>query len=216
MDPGYSKLIDFAANIAPSGRWEAVNKRIEQLAADPGKDNTWWVRLFACLCHQVFSEYLLLKRAYQEEARNSAVLLAWRARNLLELSIWCLYCAKSKENARRFYEDAGRDALGIFNAFTEWGTKKGNDPEWIDHITGGKQDLSQRAAADGIDSLDGPYKRVRDAAKECGLGDHFSIGYVMFSTFAHPTAMHDELVLGHIVFVTSHRSGHVHIEVWEG
>ncbi len=187
MDPEWSRLVDFAANIAPSGRWEAVNKRIEQLAAAPGKGNAWWVTVFACLCHQVFSEYLLLKRAYKEEKANGA-LLAWRARNLLELSIWSLYCAKSKENARRLYEDAGRDAFGLFNAFTEWGTGR-QEPEWIDHITGAKQDLTQRAAAAGIDSLDGPYKRVRDAANECGLGEHFSLSYQMFSKFAHPTAM---------------------------
>ena len=63
MDPEYSRLIDFTANIDPSGRWEAVNKRIEHLAADPGKYSTWWVRLFACLCHQVFSGILALEES---------------------------------------------------------------------------------------------------------------------------------------------------------
>jgi len=110
MDPEFSRLVDEAANIAAPGRWAAVNKGIKHLAANSGADNDWWVQLFASLCSQVFSEYLFLKRAH-EEKRDEASLLAWRARNLLELSVWCLYCSKSRENARRLYADAGRDVL---------------------------------------------------------------------------------------------------------
>jgi hypothetical protein len=188
MDPEFSRLVDEAANIAASGRWAAVNERIKYLAANPGVDNDWWVQLFASLCSHVFSEYLLLKRAH-EEKREGASLLAWRARNLLELSVWCLYCSKSRENARRFYADAGRDVLGLFSAFTKWGGATAQDCDWIDLFTGAKQDLSQRAASDGVESLDGPYKQVSEAAKESGIGDHFSVSYRMLSKFAHPTAM---------------------------
>ena len=156
MDPEFSRLVDEAANIPASGRLAAVNERIEHLAANPGIDNDWWVQLFGSLGFQIFSEYLSLKRGY-EEKRDEASLLAWRARNLLELSVWCLYCSKSRENARRLYEDAGRDVLGLFGAFTKWGATTAQDPEWLDLVTGAKQDLSQRAAADGIASLDGPY-----------------------------------------------------------
>jgi hypothetical protein len=188
MDPDFSRLVDEAANITASDRWAAVNERIKHLAANPGADNDWWVQLFASLCSQVFSEYLFLKRAH-EEKRDEASLLAWRARNLLELSVWCLYCSKSRENARRLYADAGRDVLGLFSAFTKWGAATAQDPDWLDLFTGAKQDLSQRAASDGIESLDGPYKQVNEAAKESGIGDHFSLSYRMLSKFAHPTAM---------------------------
>ena len=158
LDTELSRLVDEAANISGSGRWAAVNKRIEYLTANPGVDNDWWVQLFGSLCFQVFSEYLSLKRAH-EEKRAEASLLAWRARNLLELSVWCLYCSKSRENARRFYEDAGRDVLGLFSAFTKWGTATAQDPDWLDLFTGAKQKLSQRAASDGIGSLDGAYSK---------------------------------------------------------
>ena len=188
MDQEMSRLVDEAANIAASGRWTAVNERIKCLAANPGVDNDWWVQLFASLCSQIFSEYLLLKCTH-EESRDGASLLAWRARNLLELSVWCLYCSKSRVNARRLYEDAGRDVLGLFSAFTKWGVATAQDPDWLDLFTGAKQDLRQRAALDGIDSLNGPYKQISEAAKETGIGDHFSLGYRMFSKFAHPTAM---------------------------
>lgn len=188
MDPEFSRLVEDAANVATSGRWDAVNKRIEQLTANPGKGNDWWVQLFGSLCFQVFSEYLSLKRSYGEK-RDSASLLAWRARNLLELSVWCLYCSKSRENARRLYEDAGRDVLGLFSAFTKWGIATAQDPNWLDLLTRAKQDLSQRAVLDGIASLDESYKGVRDAAKKVGIGDQFNLSNRMLSKFAHPTAM---------------------------
>jgi hypothetical protein len=53
-----------------------------------------------------------------------------------------------------------------------------------------KQDLTERALRnDGIESLGGPFKQVSEAAKECGIGEHFSLSYKMLSKFAHPTAM---------------------------
>jgi hypothetical protein len=188
MDPEFSRLINEAANIRESGRWAAVNERIKQLAANPGVDNDWWVQLFGSLCFQVFSEYLSLIRSH-EEKRDGASALAWRARNILELSVWCLYCSKSRENARRLYEDAGRDVLGVFSAFTKWGIATAQAPDWLDLFTGARRDLSKRADSDGIASLDGPYKPVSEAAKEVGIGEHFSLSYRMLSKFAHPTAM---------------------------
>ena len=111
MDPEFSRLVDAAADISTSGRWAAVNARIEYLAANPGVDNGWYVQVLGSLCFQMFSEYLLMKRSYEEERDADSSLLAWRARNLLELSVWSIYCSKSRENARRIYEDAGRDTL---------------------------------------------------------------------------------------------------------
>jgi hypothetical protein len=94
MDPEFSGLVDEAANIRASGRWAAVNEKIEHLAANPDTDNAWLVQLFGSLCFQVFSEYLCLIRSH-EEKRDDASVVAWRARNLLELSVWCLFCSKS-------------------------------------------------------------------------------------------------------------------------
>lgn len=186
----FCRLIEEAAAIATSGRWAAVNARIKALAANPGADNEWWVQLFASLCSQNFSEYGSLKRAYEDKEHDDSALLAWRARNLLELSVWSAYCAKSRDNARRVYEDAGRDVRGIFDAFMKWGAATGQSSDLLDPIWAARQDLAARALAlDGIDSLDGPYKAVSDAAKECGIGEHFSLSFKLLSKFAHPTAM---------------------------
>ncbi|MGA2001162.1 MAG: DUF5677 domain-containing protein [Terriglobales bacterium] len=190
MDPEFFRLIHEAAGIASSGRWDAVNTRIEALAAHPGEGNAWWVQLLASLCSQLFSEYLSLKRAYENKQNDDAALLAWRARNLLELSVWSNYCTKSRDNARRVYEDAGRDVRGIYDAFLKWGVATEQPADWIDPIVTAKLDLSERARIlDGIESLEGPYTKVSDAASLCGIGEHFQLSYKMLSKFAHPTAM---------------------------
>ena len=131
-----------------------------------------------------------MKRAYEDTQNGTAPLLAWRARNLLELSVWSHWCAKSRDNARYVYEDAGRDVGNIFDALTKWGTETAQPTDWLDPIAAAKQDLSKRALLlGGIQSLEGAYKRVSEAAKECGIGEHFALGYKLLSKFAHPTAM---------------------------
>jgi hypothetical protein len=191
MDPEFARLVNEAAEIKSSGRWKAINTRIEALAAHAGAGNAWWVQIFGGLCFQNFSEYLALKRAYENGHEDDTALLAWRARNLLELSVWSAYCAKSRDNARRLYEDAGRDVRGIYDAFIKWGTATAQAADWLHPLATAKQDLSERAQRrDGIDSLEGAYKQVSEAAKECGIGEHFSLSYKMLSKFAHPTAMY--------------------------
>ena len=190
MDPECSRLVDLAADIAASGRWEAINAKIEKLAANPGPDNGWYVQVLAGLCFHSFSEYLGLKRAYERNDKgDDASLLAWRARNLQELSVWSIYCVKNRDNARRFYEDAGRDVLGVFNSFTKWGAQTGENAAWIDSLEKAKHGLKTRAGAEGIASLEGHYTLVSNAAKECGLGDMFPVSYKLLSKLAHPTAM---------------------------
>ena len=79
---------------------------------------------------------------------------------------------------------------GVFDAFIKWGTATAQAADWVDPLSTAKQDLAERALAnEGIESLDGKFKEVRDAAIECGLGEHFSLSYKVLSKFAHPTAM---------------------------
>jgi hypothetical protein len=188
VNPELAKSVDDAADIKTSGRWDAINAKIRRMAAKPGLDNEWYVQLFGALCYQVFSEYHLMEHAYGEERQNAS-LLAWRARNLLELSVWSQYFIKGREQARRLYEDAGRDTLELIGAFEKWGQSTAQSTDWLGPLASGKQDLSQRAAAEGIETLDGSYKRVSDAAKDCGMADHYSLSFKMLSKFSHPTAM---------------------------
>ena len=192
MSPETLKHITEATSImssGKSGRWERVNARIEALVADPGVGNEWLVQLFASLVSQVFSEYLLLKGSYERKGLGKIRQLAWHARNLLELLVWSAYCVKSREHSRRMYADAGRDLREVLDALERFGKQTNQPDDWFQPSRSARQNLSERAAAEGIDSLDGPYKEVRDAAAECDLADHFRLSFKMLSKFAHPTAM---------------------------
>ena len=188
MDYRYSQFIVDAANIKESGRWVAMKEKIDSLAKNPGADNAWRVELLDALCFQVCSEYRRLQAARASEPTDPS-LLAWRARNLLELSVWSTYFAKSRENARGLYEDAGRDVTNLLEDFERWGQGAAQTDDWFSTIADGKNDLSRRAASEGIESLDGRYMRVDTAARECGLADKFTTMNKLLSKFAHPTAM---------------------------
>ncbi len=163
-------------------------QKIIFLAENPRPDNEWQVQLLGALCFQVFSEYMRLQEAHTAE-RADPPQTAWRARNLLELSVWSTYFVRSRENARRLYEEAGRDAMELLNAFERWGQKAGQPVDWLLVIADGKSDLSGRAASEEIENLSGKYMRVSNAADECGLKEMFSVMNKLLSKFAHPTAM---------------------------
>jgi hypothetical protein len=183
-----SKWGERAESIAASGRWAAANDRIKLLCVKPPGGAAWRVQVVASLSAANFDEYLALKAAHADP-RGASSLIAWRARNLLELSVWAVYCGKSVRNAHRFFTDAGRDVLGLFDAFSKWfglsGRKWSNDGA----VDRAKEDLLGRAAARGIDSLGGAYKPVSEAAKEIGMGDPFAVFNKLLSKFAHPTAI---------------------------
>lgn len=188
LDSSFSHLIEPAKAIREGGRWAAVNERLIALAGNPGADNAWWVQSVAAICEHTFSGYLALCAAY-EHSRDDAPLLAWRARNLLELSVWAVYCSKSRENARVLYEDAGQDLINLINAFQDWGTAHKQGDEWAQQFADAEKVLSEKAAAEGITGLDGSFKAVSNAAKESGFGKHFTVSMKMLSKYAHPTAM---------------------------
>ncbi len=188
MAEEFARLIREAADVKTSGRWAALDQKIIQLADDQNGHEPWQVQVIAALCFQNFSEYNALKKAYEETGSDES-LIAWRARNLLEISVWCIYCAKTKENVRIFYKDAGRDVLDTLKAYTEWGRATSQDSDWLDPLEKAKLDISERASAEGIESLKGAYTKIKKVAQECGLEPHFSLGYKHLSKFAHPTAM---------------------------
>jgi hypothetical protein len=85
VDRLFRKFAEDAAQIGPTGRWSSVNAAIEQLVRKPPPGNEWYVQLLGGLCFQVFTQYLLLKAAY--ETSGDSPYVAWRARNLLERTL---------------------------------------------------------------------------------------------------------------------------------
>src|SRR5258708_14954405 len=131
----------------------------------------------ARVCHD------LRQTIEQKEALPAA---AWNARNLLELWIWIEHCTASQENARRFYEDALRDALGLTESLSEMCKLTGVVNEYEDEA---RRKLAEVALKEhGIASLDTNYERVARAAKKVGLQEWYAACNAHLSKFAHPTA----------------------------
>ena len=189
--PEFAQWVQQAESIGKHGRWGVANTLIEQLCANPGAAGPAWVQVFASLAAATFSEYLALKSAY-EDPKSDPALIAWRARNLLELSVWGIYCSRSRENALRFFADGGRDLLNLFAAFEKWTeivNKAAIPPAEMKEVAREKEELAARAALQGIESLEGAYVQVGEAAKAIGMGANFAVANKMLSKFAHPTAM---------------------------
>jgi hypothetical protein len=186
----FARMVNDAEQIATSGRPDALNEAIKRLAKGfAGREDVWYLQTLAGLTLLTLTEFHLLKEADKDERRELVSLLAWRARNLLECCVWAVYCLGGIEKVRRLFEDAGRDATDMFNALQKWGQATAQNADFISRFDIAKQDLAQRAAAEGIEELDASYMRVSTAAKEIGMGDHFTIGIKLLSKWAHPTAM---------------------------
>jgi hypothetical protein len=195
MDSELARFVEHAASIAASGRWDAVNDTVKQWAARPKRhDEMWYGELFADLCFRVFHEYSALKEAYVAVPPNEDLaLLSWRARNLLELSVWATFCAADRNNARQFFVDLGRDANNLLKAFQTWGEATNQSPDWFQLGLDARDGVANAALARGVASIDGQFTRVADAAGTVGIGHDFTLMNKLLSKFAHPTAM---LILG--------------------
>jgi hypothetical protein len=181
-------MVDHVTTLRTSGRWAAVNAKIERLYESPGVGTEWYVQTFGALLSQVFSEYLSLERTYEANRDWDISSLAWHARNLLELCVWSLYCTKQRDNARRLYEDAGRDILDLSNAYKK-NDETAGETDLLNALAHAEKELRERAASEGIEALDKSYMRVDNAAEECGMLSRYRISFKMASKFAHPTAM---------------------------
>jgi hypothetical protein len=192
MDEGLTQWVAQAKAVRETGRWKALNARILQVRADRSPENGWWGHVIASLVTQNFAEFCSME--YEYGNRPDSALLAWRSRNLLEISVWGIY-AESRANARRIYEDAGRDINGILDAFIKWNVAAGR-AEGRDPLYAAKDAVAENARlVGGIDSIEGKYKPVSEAADELGFGDYFRANYKLLSKYAHPTAM---LLLGNV------------------
>jgi hypothetical protein len=155
---------------------------------------------FADLVHKLLLSvdrvrYDLLKTMEQDAVSGAA----WNARNLLELWIWLKYCAASRENARRFHEDALRDMRGLSDALSKMHKQQGIPNEFE---ASARVQFELAREKFGLDSLDSDYLGVGDAAKAVGLVDQFGSTNKFLSKFAHPTAV---LVVGIMHQSETHR-----------
>lgn len=114
-------------------------------------------------------------------------IVAWHARNLLELSIWTEYCIQSQENAVRFAVDAMRDLDDIIKRLPQ--DEIDARPEtkrWIENFESVRTGL---AGDIGSEDLSKPYTSVRTAAAAIGKLIDYEAGMKVYSKWAHPTAL---------------------------
>jgi len=163
----------------------AIPRRLDELinilATHQERVDAWYADL-------VYKVVLSVKRVCSDllatidhEALAAA---AWNARNLLELWVWTKYCGSSRENARRFHEDALRDIEGLVTALSKLHSLRGIPNNFEDSARQGIAKVAQRL---GVDPESG-FQRVANAATSVGVGDFYSANNTFLSKFAHPTA----------------------------
>lgn len=185
----FTDHIKEADEIRTSVRWNALNEKIKKQAAISDKKLEWRSHVFSGLTYRIFSEYHRIKEAHERNDDELAI-VAWHARNLLELMIWTRYCTTDDDKARRFYEDAGRDHYDLLNATKVWGDKNNQSSIWKDQTENSLAELVDAAAEHQVSDLNSKYLRVSDAAQQVGMKDNFDMQNKFFSKFAHPTAGH--------------------------
>ena len=80
------------------------------------QDTIWFVNVLTALLRGLIVEYEQLNLGYKQSAR----LMAWACRNLMEISIYTEYALKSEENAHELIEDLLMDTLDVFTSFKKW------------------------------------------------------------------------------------------------
>lgn len=108
--------------------------------------------------------------------------IAWLARNILELSIWTMYCSESEENAKEFVLDSARDVHDALNVPDGMFSKE------FSFRTARRENI-ERTRQDGFETLDDSYSSVSNIAKSLGKGEEFKYLNKLFSKYAHPTAL---------------------------
>ncbi len=142
-----------------------------------------------CLASESMQAYGKLWRAVAEKDLQYA---AFQARNLLELAIWSEYCAKSRDNADRFRQDAVRDLNGMMVAMDHLNAALARMPaDWEFAPVGLKDRLKKISALVGVEELDVQYRAVSAAAKELSpeTAAAFNKHNTILSKYVHPTAL---------------------------
>ncbi len=120
-------------------------------------------------------------------------IVAWHARNLLELAIWTEYCIQSPENGVRFGVDAVRDFDDIIKLISQDEIEA--NPEAKKHIQEFKAARSILATTITAEELSKRYTSVRTAASAIGKLTQYENTMKLLSKWAHPTAV--AVMLGH-------------------
>jgi hypothetical protein len=143
-----------------------------------------------CLASEAMGAYsaLWLGAVKAPNIHNPTQYAAFMTRNLLELAVWTEYCAKSKENAEQFRQDAVRDANGLLSAYQKLASLLRTEP--ANGFADARDRLQRVSGLLGIDDADTGFKFVSEAAKESGTDSALAFRALntILSKYTHPTA----------------------------
>lgn len=128
-----------------------------------------------------------LKRGLKE---RDISYISWATRNLLELLVWSRYCAFSKQNTLRFYQDSVRDLAGTMAAFREL-AQYGSETvgaQNLEIVEETETKTMHLAARFGVIPLDVGFLPVATAATEIGMDVDYRKANKILSKLVHPTA----------------------------
>jgi len=161
---------------------EALAFRNSLLQAHDDPDTIWFVNVLTGLLLGLIIEYKQLNVGYQESAR----LLAWACRNLMEISVYTEYALKSEKNARELVDDMFLDSLDIFDSFKKWFAALAPDLQTPDLDTalglfqGAKEDLGVAR---------NKYRSTLDVARILEREADYKHANKVSSKLIHPTAL---------------------------
>lgn len=160
-----------------------LNELLEKLDHSKGRVESWYADLVVKISLSIGRVCNDLLKTSEQDALPAA---AWNARNLLELWVWTKYCSTSRNNAKRFHEDAVRDFMGLAAVHSRMCEVAGV----YDALGAVGQDKLRKIAADqlGLATIDANYTRVSEAAKSLGMESLYAAHNQFLSKLAHPTA----------------------------
>lgn len=141
----------------------------------------WFVNVLTALLRGLIIEYEQLNIGYKQSAR----LMAWACRNLMEISIYTEYALCFEENARELIDDMFMDALDVFSSFKKWFTAMEPTmptPE-LDMILKSFQEMKTTV---GINRK--TYRSTRELAHLLGREPDYLHANKVSSKLIHPTA----------------------------
>jgi hypothetical protein len=177
-------------------KFQKASSPLEEILknAPPG-DRKVHANALLCLARATMTNYNITVQAYTAEHIQQ---IAWATRNLLELSVWTDYCAKSSNNANRFLTDALRDGMGIFRAMENLSSLATKNPRTLKNLAANKvmidtakRQLSDGAVKLGVSNLDHRYKKLGAVVKELGetQATAYNNAIALLSKFVHPTSL---------------------------
>ena len=111
--------VRLSESVVNSDRWSLLEEKINDFENDKlitSRQRRVLLELFCALR----TEYDSIIHDYYNNMYVSRSLLAWRARNLLEINTWCRFCCVNIQYSYLLFKCSAQDQLELENQFEKW------------------------------------------------------------------------------------------------